>query len=177
MAIDKEKVLLWAGGVLASAAVAFLIYRLQQQDAAQNAANAANAAAEEQSELANQQAETASLPEVSVPSITSTPSTTTSPTDTANQSQTPSDSSTLEAFLATVLAEDSTPVTSQSSNTGNMVIPVLPPNVAPTIDPVIIPTVDNFGGTPTASPISTAGGGSLSNTTGANGYNTNVARG
>lgn len=157
MKLDKKEIALWAGGILASAAVAFLIFRLQQNDAAAAAANAANQANYTESELANQQSEVASLPSVSVPTISATPST----TDTTQQGQTDASDSSLESIIAKMLGIDSTSVTSQTSPSGNLTIgtgtpflsasgqaannlAALPLPTASTIPTVQIPAVNNF---------------------------------
>lgn len=173
MALDKKQIALTVGGILAGLTLTYLLYRLEQNNAATASANAANAAAEEQSELSNQQADVASLPSVSVPTISSTPST----TDTTNQATAPASSSALEAILASMLGEDTSGVTSQTSPTGNAFaspidyssssssnkgtasppsssstsiqpLAALPAPTASSLPTVTIPTLMNFGGNP-----------------------------
>ena len=180
MAVDKKQVAMWVGGILASAAVAFLIYRLQQQDAAQNATNAADAAAAQESALANQEAETASLPSVSVPTISATPD----PTDSANQGGASAADAGLSALIASMLSSDNSSTTSVSTPIAS--IAPLPYPTQQNIPDVTIPTLTNYSGASstvaggngaTASPISaTPGTFTTINSSGANGYNTNLAR-
>lgn len=138
MAVDKEKIALWVAGVLASAAVAFLIYNLERKNAAQTQQNAIDASNEAESELANQQSEAASLPQISVPSLAP------SPTDVSNQATAPANNSELDTFLAALLAGDNSSITSQSSPSGNLVIPPLIPVSKQSIPAVNIPSVENF---------------------------------
>lgn len=140
MKFDKKDVILSIGGVIASAGIAYLLYRLEQNNAAQAAANSTAQSEEIQSQLANQQALLTSLPSVSVPTIT-TPSTTVSSTDTSNQDQTSASDSALEAIITQMLASDQTPVTSQTSPQSAInQIPLPTPYVPPT---VTIPTLNS----------------------------------
>lgn len=108
MTFDKKDIILSVGGTIAAIAVAYLIYKMQQRDAAQQAANSANADAEIESELANQQSAIASLPSVSVPTISSTPSS----TDVVQQSQSPASGDELAAIISAFQSSDNTSVTS-----------------------------------------------------------------
>jgi type II secretory pathway pseudopilin PulG len=180
MALDKKQIALTVGGILAGLTLTYLLYRLEQNNAATAAANAANASAEAESQLANQQAEVASLPAISVPTISSTPSTTPSTSDTSNQSQTSSIDPGLESIIASLLSQDNTSTTTQQSPSAQIAQLPIPTGV--NIAPVVIPTLQtNFGGNPVSSPISVSGTTSYANTQseGSNGvvYNTNVARG
>jgi hypothetical protein len=99
--MKREELILAIVGGVASIGVTFLFYRMSQQSAAQDAANSANAAAEQESELANEQSEIASLPSISVPTVSSTPSS----TDVAQQTTgTSASDSTLEAIVSAMQA-------------------------------------------------------------------------
>lgn len=165
MSVDKKQVAMWAAGILASAAVAFLIYRLQSNDAAQAAANEADASEESESELANQQQEVASLPSISVPTIASTPSTTPSTTDTTNQGTSPATDDDLESIIAAFQGSDQSGVTNATTP-----IAALPYPTAPSIPAVATPTLIDYSGG------SSSSGGSSNPTVvkSANGLNTNL---
>lgn len=110
--MKKEDIILTVGGSLAAIGVAYLIYRVQQRQAALAADNEQNNSDAIESQLANQQAEFASLPQISVPSISSTPST----TDVDQQSTGSSASdNVLSQLIASFQATDNTGVTSTVS--------------------------------------------------------------
>jgi hypothetical protein len=69
--MDRKDIALTVGGVIASAGVAFLIYRLQQRDAAQNAAAIS---ASQDNTAQTQSAYLTALPSVSIPQETSSAS-------------------------------------------------------------------------------------------------------
>lgn len=146
MPLDKKQIALTVGGILAGLTLTYLLYRLEQNNAAANAQSETDAANAQQSELANQQAQFSSLPSISVPTISATPS----PTDTTNQGQVSAVDPTLEAFLAAALSADNTAVTSATSPVATITqLPFPTQNVIPA---VVIPELQTFGST--ASPIS-----------------------
>lgn len=127
MAIDKKQVIMWTAGTLASLAAAFLIYRLQKRDAAASAANAEATAEAQAAQSQQEQSYLAQQPVTSVPTISaSAPVTSAVNTAVDNGGSTPSDSSALETALLSLLSNDSSNVTSQSSPSGNAVIAALP---------------------------------------------------
>lgn len=139
MGLDKKQIALTVGGIVAGLALTYLLYRLEQGKSAANAA-ASDAAA--QSAMATQQFQYAQLPTISVPTISATPSTTPSPTDTSNQGQSPAIDPTLAAYLAKVLSEDNSHVTSQSSPVASITeLPFPTQNVIPA---VVVPTLNDF---------------------------------
>lgn len=105
--MKKEEIFLSIGGAIAAIGVSYLIYREQTQQAAVAAANAENNSEEIESQLANQQAAVAALPQISVPAISSS----VSPTDTSQQSQAPAPDSDLESIISAFMSSDSSPVT------------------------------------------------------------------
>jgi hypothetical protein len=170
MALDKKQIALTVGGILAGLALTYLLYRLEQNNAATAAANAANASEEDESELANQQAEVASLPGVSVPTISSTPST----TDTTQQGTSPATDTTLEALIASMLGQDNSSTTGASTPLAGITALPLPAGV--NIPAVAIPSVNTFSSTGNPG---TSGGYTTATTPStpppaANGYGTNV---
>ena len=141
MAYDKKDIALTVGGVIASMVVAYLIYRMEANNASIAQQNAAAQAAEAESALANQQTQVASLPSISVPAIaTATPST----TDTSNQSQTSAIDPNLEAIIAAFQSQPSGDVTSQTSIAGS-VIPTIQAPPALTIPTVNVPSLISYG--------------------------------
>jgi hypothetical protein len=149
MAYDKKDIALSVGGILASMVVAYLIYRMEANNAATAQQDAAAQAAEAESALANQQAQVAALPSISVPAIaTATPST----TDTTNQAQASAIDPNLEAIIAAFQSQPSSSVTSQTSIAGS-VIPTIYAPPALTIPDVTVPTlITNFNNSSTSSP-------------------------
>lgn len=146
MKFDKKEAALWAGGVLASAAVAFLIYHLQQNNAANAAAESEAAAEEQQSELANQQSYISSLPQTSVPSISaSAPVTSDVNTAVNNGGSTPTEDPDLAAIIAAFQTTQPSSVTNASTPVG--AIAPLPYPTPPSIPDVVVPTLNDFGST------------------------------
>lgn len=155
--MKREDIILTVGGSLAAIGVAYLIYRVQQRQSALAEQNAQSNSDAIESQLANQQAEFASLPQISVPSISSTPSTTD-----VNQQSTGSSASdnVLSELIASFQATDNTGVTSTISpiaslNIGQILSPVYssapitildpatPVGTAPTQSITAISTLDN----------------------------------
>lgn len=137
MSMDKKDIALTVGGIMAGLTLTYLLYRLEQNNAATAQADAVNQAAETESSLANQQAQIASLPSVSVPSL-STPSS----TDTSLQATSPATDSNLAAIIAAFQTQDNSSVTSQSSPVGSIPVLSLPSQImAPPVDiPYVAPS-------------------------------------
>lgn len=165
MALDKKQIALTVGGIMAGLTLTYLLYRVEQQN---SATNEANQSAITQSELANQQAQIASLPSINVPMISSVPSS----TDTSNQSQASAIDPNLEAILANVLSQDNSPVTSQSTPIAS--ITALPLPTGTQIPPVVVPQLENFQQT---QPTGQSNNSGYSNTVSWNGLRTNLAKG
>lgn len=152
MALDKKQIALTVGGIVAGLTLTYMLYRLEQ---GKSAADTAAADASAQSALATQQFQYASLPSISVPTISSTPATTPSPTDVSNQSQIPAIDPTLAKYLAAALSQDNTHITSQSSPIS--AITELPFPTQKVIPTVVVPSLIDFSQSQfgsTAQPIS-----------------------
>ena len=138
MAFDKKQIALSVGGILAGLTLTYLLYRLQQKDAAAAQQSQANAASEASSQYALQQSQLASIPQISVPTISATAA-----APAATDTTAPASSSALQAILTQILSEDQTPVTSQQST--HSTITALPFPTIQTADPNVPNPVQTFG--------------------------------
>lgn len=149
MALDKKQIALTVGGILAGLTLTYLLYRLEQNNAANNQAASDAVASEVVSQQPQQQQ--ISVPSISVPTISATPSTTASPTDTSNQNQASAIDPTLATLLAASLSQDNSHITNVSTPLASITeLPFPTTNVIPQVD---IPAINNFSGGSTASPI------------------------
>ena len=145
MALDKKEIALTVGGVVATIAVAYLIYRLEQNNAAIAQANAQANSDAIQSQLANEQQQIASLPSVAVPAISSAPV-----SSGASQTQAPALDPNLAAIITAFQSGNQSDVTSASTPVAN-VIPTLALPSTPLVVPVNIPAINTFA--PLVSPV------------------------
>ncbi len=128
MTYDKKDIALTVGGILASITVAYLVYRMEANNASVAAQNQAANDAQLQAEIANQQSY---APSISVPQISSTPSV----TDSTNQALAPAPDSNLSAIIAAFQASDQTSVTSVAN-------PSIIPTIAAPVQPIIAAVAD-----------------------------------
>jgi hypothetical protein len=148
MHLDRHDVLLTSAGIIASAGIAFVLYRLEKQNAA-NAVAAAQSSTDalqaQVSQIASQQYPTAPGA-ITVPTISNSPSpidTTATQTVAANGA-TPATDINLANIIASFQAQDSSHITSQSTPIAS--IPELPLPTATVIPTVVVPTVQTFAG-------------------------------
>jgi hypothetical protein len=175
MAIDKEHLYITIGGVIASGAIAYLIYRMQTQNAAANT-DAQIEASEEESQ--QEQSYIAQLPSISAaaPSATTTYSST-GDVATGSTTGTPATDDDLEALIAAFQSSPLNSVVLQSTPVAS-----LQPLAAPsqqTVAPVTIPPL-NLGGTSGSSGVGVTNNVAPLVPTvvqGSNGYNTNLSVG
>lgn len=104
--MTRKDIALTVGGVLATMVLAYLLYRLQQRDAAAAAANAANSEQDQEAEAEQQQEYLAELPTVSGGTTDSTSLSTSNEgtTDTTASSGTDGDAAT-ESLLTNIIAD------------------------------------------------------------------------
>jgi hypothetical protein len=138
MAIDKEHLYITIGGVIASGAIAYLIYRMQTQNAAANT-DAQIAASEEETQ--QEQSYISQLPSISAsaPSATTTYSSA-GDVATGSTTGTPATDDELEALIASFSASPLNSVVLQSTP-----VAIVNPLAAPgqqTVAPVTIPTLN-----------------------------------
>ena len=128
--MNKKDIALTVGGVLATGVLTYLLYRLQQRDAATAAANVAASADASQAQVYNEAGLAASLPQVSVPAIGNLGSSNEGSTDTTSSngtSATASDTGLLTQILSEFAGAINAPAYGATSNAS--LIPTL------TVDP------------------------------------------
>jgi hypothetical protein len=142
--MNKKDIALTVGGVLATMVLAYLLYQLQQRDAAAAAANAANASAEDEADAEAEQEQeyslSSQLPQVSVGTTSTgidTVNDDTDPTsdDTGGAADTSADGL-LSSILADFTSSIANPVSGQTNNAS--IIPTV--NSSPTSPLSAIPT-------------------------------------
>jgi hypothetical protein len=128
--MNKKDIALTVGGVLATMVLAYLLYSLQQRDAATAAANSANAEADAEDQQAEQEEYLSQLPTASTGVASGTTTLDTSnegSTDTTSSSGTDGDAAT-ESLLTNIIADfagsinQGTPGATQNAS----LIPTLP---------------------------------------------------
>jgi hypothetical protein len=175
MAIDKEHLYITIGGVIASGAIAYLIYRMETQN---NAADTSAQIEASEEEAQQEQSYIAQLPSIS----SSAPSSTTTYTSsgdiaTGSTTGTPATDDDLEALIAAFQSSPLNSVVLQSTPVAT-VTPLAAPSQT-TIAPVTIPPL-NLSGTPGPSGVGVTNNvAPLINTAvqGSNGYNLNLNAG
>jgi hypothetical protein len=146
MAIDKEHLYLTIGGIIASGAIAYLIYRMESQD---NAANTEAQIAASEEEAQQEQSYIAELPSISAsaPSATTTYSSA-GDISTGSTTGTPASSDDLESIIAAFQSSPLNSVVLQSTPVDT--VTALPAPAQVTVAPVTIPTL-SIGSTPSTS--------------------------
>lgn len=145
MSMDKKEIALSIGGVLATMALSYLLYRIQQKDSAANAAaSQAAAAAAEQNAVAEQSQEeqyTSELPDLSGGDSDSSTSSTNFDTSSQTASSGSDASTSSDDSVADILAAwlASNPV-SQPDSVASQLIPTAPNNLNPNAGITGIPT-------------------------------------